>query len=192
VQEDRKFWKAGPRDNCYFDGRSFAIFTKRGDMDKGTPTLLDAAHALIEGVPRLGRLMRQDLRRHSAGLFTEPQFRVMAVLYREGGQCLSGLADYQGVSLPTMSKLIQGLEARDLISRERDQEDRRRVLLSLTPEGVEAYEALLRRTETHIVDWISEMTPEQRGELVRSFDTVMDMFEQVDLDSFYEHHECAH
>lgn len=161
-------------------------------MNPETLTLLDAAHALIEGVPRLARLMRQDLRRHSAGLFTEPQFRVMAVLYREGEQCLSGLADYQGVSLPTMSKLIQGLESRDLIGRERDSEDRRRVLLSLTSEGVTAYEALLSRTETHIVDWINEMTPEQRGELVRSFDTVMEMFAQVDLDTFYAHHECRH
>ncbi|MGC9399211.1 MAG: MarR family winged helix-turn-helix transcriptional regulator [Anaerolineae bacterium] len=160
-------------------------------MDKEVPTLLDAAHALIEGVPRLARLMRQDLRRHSAGLFTEPQFRVMAVLYREGEQCFSGLADYQGVSLPTMSKLIQGLEARDLVGRMRDPEDRRRVLLSLTEEGVKAYESLLRRTETHIVDWIQEMTPQQRAELVRSFETVLAMFEKVDLDAFYERHHCG-
>ena len=155
-------------------------------------TFLDAAHALIEGVPRLARLMRQDLRRHSAGLFTEPQFRVMAVLYREGEQCLSGLAEYQGVSLPTMSKLIQGLESRDLVGRVRDKEDRRRVLLSLTPEGRDAYESLLRRTETHIVDWIDDMTPEQRAELVRSFELVVKMFGDVDLDTFYEHHECCH
>ena len=155
-------------------------------------TFLDAAHALIEGVPRLARLMRQDLRRHSAGLFTEPQFRVMAVLYREGKQCLSGLAEYQGVSLPTMSKLIQGLESRDLVGRVRDKEDRRRVLLSLTPEGRDAYESLLSRTETHIVDWIDGMTPEQRAELVRSFDLVVEMFGDVDLDTFYENHECCH
>ena len=161
-------------------------------MEKDSPaTFLDAAHALIEGVPRLARLMRQDLRRHSAGLFTEPQFRVMAVLYREGEQCLSGLIEYQGVSLPTMSKLIQGLESRDLVGRERDLEDRRRVLLSLTPQGVDAYESLLRRTENHIVDWIDEMTPEQRAELVYSFDLVVEMFEQIDLDAFYKHHQCS-
>lgn len=153
---------------------------------KNSATPLDAAHAMIEGVPRLARLMRQDLRKHSAGLFTEPQFRVMAYLFREGKTCLSGLADYQGVSLPTMSKLIQGLEARELVARERDTEDRRRVLLRLTPEGCTAYEGLLRRTENHIVDWIDPLNAEERADVVKVFNQLVELFAEVDLDDYYE------
>jgi DNA-binding MarR family transcriptional regulator len=149
------------------------------------PTPIDCAHAIIEITPRLVRLLRQDLRRHSAGLFTEPQFRVMAYLFREGPQCLSALADYQGVSLPTMSKLIQGLESRDLVSRQRDPEDRRRVMLDLTDEGEVAYEGLLRHTENHIVDWISEADAEQRREIVGAFESLDEMFSQIDLDDYY-------
>lgn len=151
-----------------------------------TSSLISCAHALIEGVPRLARLMRRDLRRHSAGLFTEPQFRVMAVLYREGPHCISRLAEYQGVSLPTMSKLIQGLESRELVKRERDPNDRRRVMLDLTETGGVAYEGLLRRTEAHIVDWLDSLTEEQCADVVRSFDLVVERFEQIDLDEFYE------
>ena len=151
--------------------------------NRSTP-LIEAAHALIEGVPRLARLMRKDLRMHSSGLFTEPQFRVMAVLYREGAHCLSSLAEYQGVSLPTMSKLVQGLEARELVGRRRDPRDRRRVMLELTPAGESAYEALLRRTESHIVDWIRPLSGEQCEDIVRVFDLLVRRFEEVDLESY--------
>ncbi len=145
------------------------------------PTLLDCAHSIIEIVPRLSRLMRKDLRLHSEGLFTEPQFRVMARLYREGPQCLSGLADLQGVSLPTMSKLVQGLEARGLVGRERDETDRRRIVLALTPVGRSAYEDLLRCTEQHIVEWIGALRGAERAEVIQVLGLLDGLFSQVTL-----------
>ncbi len=150
-------------------------------------TLLDCAHSIIASVPRLARLMRQDLRLHSAGLFTEPQFRVMAHLYREGSKCFSRLADHMGVSRPSMSKLVYGLETRGLVRRERDPSDRRRVLLALSSKGIEAYEALLGRTERHIVNWIQELDSEQCAEIVRSFHLLVEAFEQVELPESYDH-----
>ncbi len=155
-------------------------------MTEKDRVLLECAHSIIEVTPRLSRLMRKDLRIHSAGLFTEPQFRVMARLYREGGQCLSGLAESQGVSLPTMSKLIQGIESRDLVARTRDTEDRRRVLLVLTETGRAEYEGILRHTEAHIVHWIKSMEMEQCKEVIRAFNLLDSLFSQVDLDAFYE------
>ncbi|MEA3309328.1 MAG: MarR family winged helix-turn-helix transcriptional regulator [Chloroflexota bacterium] len=148
-------------------------------------TLLDTAHALIEGVPRMARLMRQDLRKHSDGLFTEPQFRVMALLYRDGPHCFSRLAAHQGVSLPTISKLVQGLEERGLIMRERDSADRRRVLLRLTVTGKVAYETLLRCTESHIVNWISDLSVEECAEVTHAFNLITARFREVCLAEFY-------
>ncbi len=153
------------------------------------PTLLDCAHSIIESVPQLARLMRQDLRLHSAGTFTEPQFRVMAHLFREGKKCLSGLADHLGVSLPTISKLTQGLEARGLVSRERDPEDRRRVLLTLTEEGCTAYAALLRRTENHMVDWIHTFDLDERKQVIGAFNLLIEAFEHVELPDSYDYEE---
>lgn len=145
------------------------------------PTLLDCAHSIIEIVPRLSRLMRKDLRLHSEGLFTEPQFRVMARLYREGPQCLSDLAELQGVSLPTMSKLVQGLETRGLVGRERDAADRRRSVLALTSEGREAYESLLRCTEQHIVEWIRALSVPERTHIIEALELLDTLFSQVNL-----------
>jgi len=155
------------------------------------PTLLDCAHSIIAVVPRLSRLMRKDLRLHSEGLFTEPQFRVMARLYREGAQCLSALADLQGVSLPTMSKLVQGLEALGLVGRERDETDHRRIVLALTPVGRSAYEDLLHCTEQHIVDWISALDAEDRLQVIRALEQLDKLFSQVTLSNTCETVEPA-
>ncbi len=150
-------------------------------MAEQHPTLLDCAHSIIAVVPRLSRLMRKDLRLHSEGLFTEPQFRVMARLFREGPQCLSALADLQGVSLPTMSKLVQGLEMRALVVRERDEADRRRIMLALTDAGRTAYEDLLHCTEQHIVDWIGALADEERTQVIRVLERLDGLFSQVAL-----------
>ena len=149
--------------------------------DMQQPTLLDCAHRIIAVVPRLSRLMRKDLRLHSAGLFTEAQFRVMARLYREGAQCLSALAAMQGVSLPTMSKLVQGLEGRGLVHRQRDAEDRRRIVLALTPEGRTAYEDLLHCTEQHMVDWIRTLSVDERRDIIQMLTLLDTLFSQVKL-----------
>lgn len=145
------------------------------------PTPIECAHAIIEIVPRLSRPMRQDLRRLSAGMFTQGQFRVLAYLFREGSACLSDLADTIGVSLPTMSKLMRGLESRGLVVSERDSADRRRVSITLTDAGREAYEALLRHTERHIVTWIRELTPEQRAQVVSTFKLLDEVFSSVEV-----------
>lgn len=147
----------------------------------GEPQLLECAHAIIEVVPRLSRIMRKDLRIHSAGLFTEPQFRVMAHLFREGERCLSDLATHLGVSLPTMSKLVQGLEARGLVARTEDSVDRRRIVLALTGQGRQEYAAMLHRTEEHLVDWIHDLPVAQRAEVIRVLNTLDELLSGMEL-----------
>jgi DNA-binding MarR family transcriptional regulator len=149
------------------------------------PSLVMCAHSIIDTVPRLSRLMRKDLRLHSAGLFTEPQFRVMARLFREGAQTISDLAGFMGVSLPTMSRLIQGLGSRGLVVGERDSEDHRCVFLVLTEQGIRDYASVLQRTENHMVDWIGDLTAEQRVQIIESFALLDEMFAKVELPASY-------
>lgn len=145
------------------------------------PQWLECAHAIIEIVPRLSRVMRKDLRIHSAGLFTEPQFRVMAHLFREGERCLSDLATHLGVSLPTMSKLVQGLEVRGLVARTEDSVDRRRIVLALTEQGRQEYAAMLHRTEEHLVDWIQGLSVVQCAEVIRALNTLDELLSGIEF-----------
>jgi DNA-binding MarR family transcriptional regulator len=66
---------------------------------------------------------------------TLPQYRVLGIL-AEGSAAASGLADRLAVRRPSITALIDGLEARGLVDRRQEDTDRRRVELRLTPEGV--------------------------------------------------------
>jgi long-chain acyl-CoA synthetase len=65
---------------------------------------------------------------------TLPQYRVLSIL-AEGSAAASGLADRLAVRRPSITALIDGLEARGLVDRRHDDADRRRVALRLTDAG---------------------------------------------------------
>jgi DNA-binding MarR family transcriptional regulator len=64
-----------------------------------------------------------------------PQFRTLAYLNRHEGASLSDAAEHIGLTLPSMSSLINGLVARHLVARQTHTGDRRRVTLALTERG---------------------------------------------------------
>lgn len=79
--------------------------------------------------------MRVQMRAQRQHDLSVPQFRTLAYLSRHPGSSLSAVAEHIGLTLPTMSVLIEGLVQRGLVDRTPDARDRRRVLLRLTAEG---------------------------------------------------------
>ncbi len=72
---------------------------------------------------------------------TMPQLRTLVLLYR-GPQRMGDIAAALGISLPATTNMIVRLEAKGLVERVHDQDDRRVVKCSLTPEGRNQFEAL--------------------------------------------------
>ena len=88
---------------------------------------------LVHVVPRVARATERVL--DKVGL-TLPQYRVLAFLSL-GPSMGVVLAERLAVSPPSISALVEGLVGRGLVTRQRDDADRRKVQLTLTPEGVE-------------------------------------------------------
>jgi len=80
---------------------------------------------------------------------TLPQYRVLGIL-AEGSAAASGLADRLAVRRPSITALIDGLEARGLVDRRQEDTDRRRVELRLTPEG----SSTLARADAAVDDYL--------------------------------------
>lgn len=93
------------------------------------------ARELLEVMPLVMQDLRQTMRSHSAPDLRVPELRSLAFLRHAPGSNLTDLAEYIGVSLPSMSKLVDALAYRGLVERKPDPSDRRRVRLSLTEEG---------------------------------------------------------
>lgn len=109
------------------------------------------AQAVMEIVPLVMRTIAADVRR-SEHLEVESHFRLL-MLMSEAPHSLSELAERYVVSLPTMSNSITALEERGWVQRQRSSEDRRRVVISITPAG----EAVLADTRQHTEDAVAAM-----------------------------------
>ncbi len=93
------------------------------------------ARQLLETVPLVMRTIRAEMRSQRTADLSVPQFRALGFIDRNDGASLSDLAEHMGLTLPTVSKLVDGLVARGLVGRRDDQRDRRRAMLRITPAG---------------------------------------------------------
>ncbi|RSM81256.1 MarR family transcriptional regulator [Kibdelosporangium aridum] len=67
---------------------------------------------------------------------TYPQYLVMLVLWERDNQPIKQIGAALHLDYGTVSPLLKRLEARGLVRRERQADDERSVVVSLTPEGV--------------------------------------------------------
>ena len=83
------------------------------------------------------RRIRSEMARRTMPGLTLPQFRTLRYLRDHPRAASNEIADYLGLTAPTVSKLVQKLVTQNVVSR-RTGTDRRRVSLSLTPSGTAA------------------------------------------------------
>jgi DNA-binding MarR family transcriptional regulator len=102
--------------------------------------------------PVLLRLAR-ELRKETEQLgITSRQGTLLWLIRLNPGLSLRQLAAEEGISAPALSGHVDRLENAGLIARVRDEEDRRRVGLTLTEDG----ERLLRRLRARRTTWLAE------------------------------------
>lgn len=108
------------------------------------------AQAVLEVVPRVMCSLRAQMRSGRGPSLTVPQFRVLAFISRNPGASLSQAAQHLGVSLPTVSRLVDGLVSRGLVTREVSGADRRCVSLALTAQGRSLLAAARQQTQAYL------------------------------------------
>jgi DNA-binding MarR family transcriptional regulator len=106
---------------------------------------------LIKRVEQAARARLDDIVR-PLGL-TALQYTALTVLERQDGMTSAQLARNSFVTAQSMADMIAILEGSGLIERHRDQSDRRRLLVALSPRG----RALLDRCRPEIADLESSM-----------------------------------
>src|SRR5882757_1616361 len=98
--------------------------------------LLDAcAHELMDTAPQIVQAIRMEMRRGRASNISIPQFRTLRFIQRNPDSSLSHLAEHLGLTLPSVSKLVDGLVKQKLITRKESTADRRKLTLVLTQAG---------------------------------------------------------
>jgi DNA-binding MarR family transcriptional regulator len=110
--------------------------------------IIALAEALRPGVLRVSRRLRQEAQK--VGLSAQDAL-ILGYIKKNPGAGVSQLADFDGISRPTMSTHVKRLEAAGWLTRATRADDGRRSGLSVTAAGSRKIEALQR----HRNDWLA-------------------------------------
>jgi DNA-binding MarR family transcriptional regulator len=134
----------------------------------------EVAHALPQRAARLSRLLYRayegDLSRTEASLLST---------LSEGRRRITELAELEGLAQPTVTVLVGKMEERGLVSRERDPEDGRVVLVQITDEGRAALERLRAQYRDVLQRRMASMTDKEVAALRAATETLGALLEAL-------------
>jgi DNA-binding MarR family transcriptional regulator len=136
----------------------------------------NTAQQVLEIVPAVMRTIRAEFRSQRSRDLSIAQFRTLAYIKNNDGASLSSLAAHIGLTLPSMSKLTDGLVERGLVTRSSDREDRRKICLCLTGTGKSELEAAYQHTQTFLVNKISGLPKADLDTVSRSMQILKNLF----------------
>jgi len=136
----------------------------------------DCAHEILDVVPLVMRVVRKKLREHGAQLLTVPQFRTLSFISRKNGASLSEVADHIGLTLPSMSALVDGLVSRNFVVRRTHEDDRRRMDLTLTQRGETTLHSARKETQEYLKQRLEDLSESERVTVVKGMRVLRQVF----------------
>ena len=142
-----------------------------------TKFIEETAQHVLDVVPLVMRTIRAEFRGQHSRDLSVPQFRTLAFVRNNDGASLSSLASYIGLTLPSMSKLIDGLVQRGLVARNSDEIDRRKVCLKITGAGQKELASAYDHTQDFLVTKLSSLSKQDLTTIHGSMQILNDLFE---------------
>lgn len=112
------------------------------------------------------------------------QVRVLVLLHNHGDQAMRALAGALGVNPSTATRVCDRLEAKQLVRRRVDRDDRRTVRAELTPQGRELVQRMVERRRSELEPVLARMTAEARAQLVAGLQAFADAGAHMGADAW--------
>ena len=136
----------------------------------------ECARQLLDTAPQIMRSIRTEMRSHRGHDLSVPQFRTLTFINRNPETSLSHLAEHLGLTLPSTSKLIDGLVNEKVIARRESSEDRRRLTLALTKSGEEILRVARGATQDHLKNVLRGLSADELSTIVRAMNLLHPLF----------------
>lgn len=140
----------------------------------------ELATTLLDVVPLVSRSIRDEMRANRDAALSVPQFRVLGYVHRRRSVSLSAIAEHLGLTLPSMSRMVDGLLARGLVARHRSRSDRRCVEISTTARGESAWLSARTATRDSMMARLGVLGAERRLELRRGLAALRLVFSEAE------------
>lgn len=143
-------------------------------------------HRVDEVMQNLRRIVKA-LQEYSSSVekrfgLTGPQLWALWELNRRGPLGLKALAEQMHLDPSTVTGVVDRLQRRGLVLRGSDPEDRRRVVISLTPEGASTVKAAPHPAQGQLIHALIAMDPIQVETLNQSLGLLVSVMEADKLD----------
>lgn len=125
----------------------------------------------------IARLARQ-LRQHSPGGLTPSQWSALVTAETGGSMRIGDLADREGVSAPTATRLVASLEEAGLLARTADPADRRTAYVALTDAGAEKLEWARSVGTASLAQRLSAMPDDDVRRLIELLPVIESLFNE--------------
>ncbi len=132
------------------------------------------AQSVVRTIPSIMRMIATELRQHDH-LLVPAQLGTLSMLAHRSCN-LSKLAEQNGVSLPTMSGTISKMVAQGWVQRTRSEQDRRMVVIELTPEGLVLLESMAQHITAKITELLSPLPDEELSTLESGLSVLQKIF----------------
>lgn len=139
--------------------------------------ILTALRRVTRAVDRYSRLLAQN-----HGL-TGPQALIMKEVERSPGIGMGELARRVNLTQATVTDIAKRLESRQLLARQRDAVDRRRVTLQLTTDGEQLLVTPLPLLQEEFLSQLEKLQDWEQSQLLSSLQRIAEMMHAQDIDA---------
>lgn len=136
----------------------------------------ECAREILDVVPTIIQTIRFEMRSLRLMDLTVPQFRTLSYVRRNPGASLSAAAEFIGLTLSSMSILINGLVDRELVERVTSSQDRRRIRLTLTAAGEAMLDSVLQGTEARLAEMVRGLSDAERSVILQALELMRPIF----------------
>lgn len=136
------------------------------------PDVAPLANELGLAIHRLIRRLRQQ---HPTHDLTLTQISALSIIWREGPVTAGELAVREQVRPPSITRVVDGLEAANAVIRRDNPADGRQVLVEITDEGVRRMESYVAAREAWLAQQLAELSAKDREVLHRAAALINDL-----------------
>jgi len=136
----------------------------------------ECARQLLDMAPQIMRSIRAEMRSQRGHDLSIPQFRTLTFIHGNPEASLSHLAEHLGLTLPSTSKLVDGLVNEKIITRRESREDRRRLTLALTKNGEDILRVAREAAQNHLKDILCELSADDLAVILSALNLLQPLF----------------
>ena len=139
--------------------------------------LLVSLRKVIRAIDLYSKKLSKD-----SGL-TSPQLLVMQEINSHDGAMVKDIANSINLSSATVTTILDRLEVKTLVVRERSTVDKRKVSVHLTPLGHEVLKSAPKPLQEHFIDRFEKLEEWEQTQLVATMQRIANMMDAEELDA---------